>query len=646
MLQRSLYKFILMTLVGMGGIMFAKAQDSTGQPIRIIQSGKLNVIKRDGLELMRVLPDTINGVHQQVIFQQGTTLLYCDSAYNNTTEKTIDAFGHVHINNSDSVHTYSDFLHYRSDVRIASLRGNAKLTDGKVVITAPEMEYDMNAKIGSYLNNGKLVNEESILTSREAFYYTDTKDVYFKQNVVLVNPNYTLSTDTLLYNTGNKIATIVAPTTINDGKSISYVSSGTYETEQGLGHFTSRPMVTDSTGDFTADNIQLDRKTGIAVATGNMIWRDTVRKIIVLGNYGLVNENEKSVLATQKPVTILYSGKDTMFVAADTLFTGLIKKNDTVPVFAKDAIVAMNEPFEHAGEELDPGLMDSAQLAQRDSARNVFKQRADAAIAGRTDSVAAKPLIAVAPPKTVTDSLKVAPVPARIRPVKPTLPDSLHTAQPANRVQSDSLHLALNKVPLTDTTQQKDTTEQRFLRAYHNVRIYSDSLQGVADSIYYSSVDSVMRMYKEPVLWAKELQLTGDTIFLFTKNQKADKLLLDQSGLLASEVGHGYYNQIKGNTITGYFRDDKLYYMRIYGNAESIVYQQDSDSAFTNVQQSTCAMIDIHFVDGDIETIVNIKDHEGAIYPFNQLPEEHRVLSNFKWEFKRKPKSKYELIGR
>lgn len=616
--NRFIYRSILITLIGMAGSFYANAQQ---QPVKLIRSGAFQSLRNENI--LRVQSDTVDGKIIQAQFSQGFTIMDCDSAILDQNANAVEAYGNVHVNDKDSVHTYSDYIFYDGNTRIVTLDGNAKMTDRKVIITGPEMIYDMNAKIGSYVNGGKLVNEKSTLTSQEAFYYTDTKDVYFKQNVVLINPDYTLSTDTLLYNTATKIATIVAPTTINDGKRITYVSSGTYNTETGKGNFVSRPLITDSTGDFTADHIDIDKSNGMAIATGNMIWRDTVNKIILLGNYGQVNQTSKSVFATQHPVAITYNKADSLFMTGDTLYSGLISP-DTAKVYLKDSLLQTVPPAEE-----NDSLTELTVPA--DSVASAFKQRADAAIGIERDSITAA---AVRP-----DSIQQV-----VRPTRDSIP--VRTALPPENLRkfnTDTLPMA----KLTDTTAQqpKDTTEKRYIRAFRNVRIYSDSLQAVCDSAYYSSVDSVLRMFRSPVIWVKDLQMSGDTAFLFTRNTKADRLLLDQNGLLASEVNKGFYNQIKGNTITGYFRENKLFYMRIYGNAESILFQQDSDSAFTNVQRSTCAIIDMHFIEGELDRVVNIKDHEGALYPFTQFPADQRLLSNFKWEIKRKPKSRYELIG-
>src|SRR5690606_31380106 len=57
----------------------------------------------------------------------------------------------------------------------------------------------------------------------------------------------------------------------------------------------------------------------------------------------------------------------------------------------------------------------------------------------------------------------------------------------------------------------------RFFQAFHNVRIFSDSMQAVCDSMFFSGRDSVFRLYTNPIVWAKESQITGDTIHLYTK---------------------------------------------------------------------------------------------------------------------------------
>lgn len=630
------------------GIKPAVAQRTdSSSVIHILHADTLNNITRDSIQLARFIG--------HAAFRQGSTTIYCDSAFKNSLTNQLDAYGHVHINQADSVQVYGDYLHYEGNTKMATLKGNARLTDGKVTITGPQLDYDMNARIGTYDQGGRLVNGQSVLTSQEGFYYADTKDVYFKYNVLLVDPQYTLTTDTLLYNTDTKIATMVAPTTINDGTTVMYTTSGYYNTETGYGNFGNRPTIVDSASTITADNIETDKVTGYSYATGNMVYRDTANKMSLLANYGKVNQANKTVLATQHPLLILERSKDTLYMVADTLFSGVFRGDSITGPATRKTIDSMSR------DTAGPRMPDStgrpsiaAALRNRmpiagDTARRQLHIQADS-LAKKQDSLAAH----IARQDTLlADTLQTdvarprLPEPDTLAPQAPgVVKKDTARAQPDSLQQQPLAKTDSLSPPKPDTTKQ-DTTEKRYILAYHHVRIFSDSLQGVADSVYYSSKDSIFRFYRDPVLWANNTQLTGDTIYLYTRNQAADKLILQPNGLIVNEAepGQPLYNQIKGNIITGYFAGDAIDWMHVDGNAESIYYVKDDEGGFISVNKSLSAVINIHFTAGELNKVVFIKDPEGTMYPFTQRPKDELLLENFRWEIKRRPKSKYELMG-
>lgn len=729
MIRNLRYGLILLAVTGATGLLAANSHDHIRTLRQEDTTKRINLLHADFVTNITTDSVSKRRVKGNVAFRQGTSYMYCDSADIDALKNRIEAWGHVHINQDDSIHTYSDYLIYLGNERLATLTGNAKLTDNKVVLTSPELQYDMNTKIGTYTESGRLVNESSVLTSQEGIYYADTKDVYFKKDVVVVDPDFTLSTDTLLYNTTTKIATILVPTTINDGKTTMYVTEGFYNTESGYGSFGQRPVIEDSTNTFTANDIQTDKASGISIATGNMIWRDTAQKIAVLANYGIVDQNLKTVLATQKPVMILEGKSDTLFLAADTLFSGIVgleRKDtaaardtakiapalpDTAKAAAPDTSKLVKLPPASKTDSsfallLDKVVVDSGRAAAVAKAKpdSIIKitdtsvvtkadsiiKITDTSIATKADSIIkitdpsvaanadsiikatdtsvvtkADSIIKITDSSIVTKTDSIIPKPDSLLFSRRTRPDSL----PAHLAKADSTATALLQrvikpdsaviqadssllgfpAPITIADQPaaapKDTTEKRYIIAYHNVKIYSDSLQGVADSVYYSSIDSVFRMYKDPVLWASDNQMFGDTIFLFTKNQKADRLLLDQNALIISEAGPDMYNQVKGNTVLGFFSNDKLDSMHVNGNAENVYYVQDDDSAYISINRLLSASTHIYFENGELERVVFIKEAEATMYPFTQMPEEQKLLPGFRWLIQRKPKSKYELIG-
>ncbi|MFB6453698.1 OstA-like protein [Chitinophaga sp. Hz27] len=626
---------LLLAMCCIAGIFTANAQQAAAPPATDTTGPKgTRVDIKNADVLYDITTDTlaIRKLIGNVKLVQGNTIFYSDSAIQNLRSNHIDAYGKIHINQADSINIYGDVLNYDASTRIATLTGNARMTDGKVTITGPELIYDMNAKIGSYLKTGKLVNGKSTLTSDEGFYYVDMKEMHFQRNVVLIDPEYTLTTDALLYNTETKIANIIAPTTINEGKRIMYATSGYYDTDKGYANFTNRPLIEDSTGTLTADQLEMDKVNGKAYATGNMVYRDTIRHMSLLANYGIVDQVYKTLLATQKPLLIMESEKDTFYMASDTLFTGIIKPGDSLTIPSVQGLKKVPAPLRLTpvkSREVSTYIDNVPEYLKRDEL--LAKQRKDS-ITGAKMMMMADTALA----KTKARENVNAVTNMKIAPMKPVAPqDSL----PGIKHFADSINITKPK------NKADDTTEIRYILAYHHVRMFSDSLQGVADSVYYSSSDSIFRFFRDPIIWtSRSTEMYGDTVYAYTKNQTVDKLVMRQHAFIINETGKDLFNQIKGNTITGYVVNKQLDWMFVEGNAETIMYAADNAGAFMNVSHTLSATISLYFKDNEIYKAKFITQPETTVYPFTQRPIEELKLEHFKWEINRRPKSKFELM--
>ena len=189
----------------------------------------------------------------------------------------------------------------------------------------------------------------------------------------------------------------------------------------------------------------------------------------------------------------------------------------------------------------------------------------------------------------------------------------------------------------------KDSTN-RYFEAFRNVRIFSDSLQAVCDSMFYSFKDSVFRLYDDPVVWSNENQVTGDTILLFTKNKKADKLQVFKNSFIASLIKPEIFNQVKSTRMDAYFIDGNIDSVRARGSAECVYYIQDDDSAFTGINQSSAELMDIYFKDRELQRVVFRTAVKGTIWPMQQKSPGEMRLQNFKWRDAERPKTKYEMF--
>mgnify|MGYP006168496715 CR=1 FL=1 len=185
----------------------------------------------------------------------------------------------------------------------------------------------------------------------------------------------------------------------------------------------------------------------------------------------------------------------------------------------------------------------------------------------------------------------------------------------------------------------------RVFYAYHKVRMFMKEMQAVADSMYYSFADSTFRMYYSPVVWNSSTQISGDTIYLRTKDKKADLLSIYKSGFIISPSSTKYYDQIKGTDIFGYFADNQLVRMNVIGNAESIYFGKDDEkNKYIGNNKALSTNITIYFKDKKINRIAFIQKPEAVFTPMKMLTEDKLKLKDFNWQIERKPKSREELF--
>ncbi|MEO6722108.1 MAG: OstA-like protein [Ferruginibacter sp.] len=654
------------------------ASPDTLRIIQIIHGDRLREKTTDSVTNFQ----TIAG---HVLLKEGLTLFYCDSATINRRTNILEAFGNVHINQNDSIHTYAQNLRYIGNERVAYLKKDVRLTDNKGILYTQDLEYDLKGSIGKYKNGGRVVNGKTILTSTEGTYYAETKDVYFKKNVHLVDPKYDMRNDTLLYNTQTQVSSWATPTVIKskNGGDI-YSSSGTYDLKNGKAFFGNRSVIKDSTRTYVANNSAYDEESGIAQLIGDAVIKDSVNAYTVLGGEIYLNKNDNSFLATRKPVLIFKGeGNDSTFIAGDTLFSGVEKRNKdgSKIIIKKDTlknttVLKLSDSLAKVYNRKDSSIMrmpmmgDSAANfaqfnkinARIDSLRNVgvvdSSQRSDSShnvvqnnkeVIARHDS--SKPVIKLQPDslKTVTVGESSGKKDSVHRIARMEKKDSLQAA-----AEQDSLNYAsmvkhfITKLAVTNKPLVKKAvpdTAIRYFIAFHNVRIFNDSLQSVCDSLYYTSEDSVFRLFKDPLVFSNNSQIAGDTIYLFTKNKKADRLYVFEKGNIINKPNESMYNQVEGRTINGYFKEGQMDYARVKGSpAESVYYPQDDDSAYIGMNRSKGDVIDVFFVDKAVNKVKFINDVDGTLYPLRLAPQDQKYLKGFKWLDKRRPKSKLELF--
>ncbi len=301
----------------------------TNKTIEIINAKNLRQITINDSTILQTLSGNAK-------VKQGSTTLEGDSIVLNKRLGTAEVFGNVHINDADTVNTYSQYLKYIGNEQMAYLQNDVKLTDGRAKITTNNLEYNLKTGIAQYKNGGKVINDKTMLTSNEATYYSDTKDVLFINNVHLKDPKYNMTADSLRYNTAFKNAYFISPTHIISESGIIDTKSGNYNMETGEAVFFEKTIFRDSTRFISGNKVAFDEKSNMIQIEGNGKFVDSVNKIIVLGNQLLIDKKNSTFLATRKPVMILYQKDDSTYISADTLFSGRRMK-DNVTANLKDS---------------------------------------------------------------------------------------------------------------------------------------------------------------------------------------------------------------------------------------------------------------------------------------------------------------------
>jgi hypothetical protein len=190
----------------------------------------------------------------------------------------------------------------------------------------------------------------------------------------------------------------------------------------------------------------------------------------------------------------------------------------------------------------------------------------------------------------------------------------------------------------------KSDSTNRYFEAYRNVRVFSDSVQSVSDSLFYSFKDSTFQLFQKPVVWSNGNQITGDTIYLFTKNKQAKRIRVFENSFLVNQIQSGVYNQIKAVRMDGFFINGVIDSVRARGYTESIYFLQDDDSAYSGINQTESDIMDVFFLQGDLSKVVLRSAVKGTLWPINQKKPSEMLLKSFQWLEERRPKTKYELF--
>lgn len=201
-----------------------------------------------------------------------------------------------------------------------------------------------------------------------------------------------------------------------------------------------------------------------------------------------------------------------------------------------------------------------------------------------------------------------------------------------NEAQTDTTHLFAEKIEFfeTDTTSTMD--------AYQDVRIWSTKFSAIADTVLYRDDIEQFILRSNPILWQKNMQLTGPYIEARLADGEIEflrsftKPVIVQQDSLTERM-----HQMTGDTLHAWFDSGEIYQISVFNNTEIIFHQKDeNDEPDGLVELISLGPATMDFLDGELDFFKAEQNIDGSYLPEDPSNIERR-LDNFRWDPDRKP---------
>jgi lipopolysaccharide export system protein LptA len=479
------------------------------------------------------------------------------------------------------------------------LVGKVALKQEGTIFYGDSVVYNRNARIVEAFKNVHINDNDSIHAySDYLLYHTNTRVAFMKKKVRLTDGTSTLYTEELQYDVAPRVGVYRKGGRVVNGTSVLTSEEGTYYADLKDFYFKDDVKLRDPQYYLESDSLLYNTNTEIATFISETYIEDSVKRTILTseGYYDLKNKN-----ASFGKRPIIHDGS--MIIIANQVDT-----DDRTGT----SVLTGNAVFRDTAEGLS--VLANSIVSDRNTGSMVATQ---------------DPLMIITQEKDSTFITA----------------DTLYSGR-LNELGDSAAVDTIARTQQHVVTNPGNDSANRFFRAYHHVKVFSDSLQAVCDSLFYSGEDSIFRLFNDPIVWSGSSQVTGDTMYMYTRNKKPHQLYVFENGLMVNKTGVDMFNQIKGNRLFGYFNQGEIENIRAKGNAESIYYAKDDQDKLIGINKATSDIIDMRFKNKELNKVVFISEVTGTMLPLRQASEEDRRLRSFKWQEDRRPKSKFELMGK
>ncbi|MBQ8101269.1 MAG: hypothetical protein IJ169_08285 [Paludibacteraceae bacterium] len=228
--------------------------------------------------------------------------------------------------------------------------------------------------------------------------------------------------------------------------------------------------------------------------------------------------------------------------------------------------------------------------------------------------------------------------------------DTLYTEETAYRLpivtEHDSVLVdSVMTAPAPDTVWQD--TSYRQVKAWYGVRIYRKDMQAVCDSMRYDGRDSLLSLYKEPVLWSDQQQMSADSVTVFIREGVVEHLHgTGRAIAIQQDDDPKHFNQLSGKEILAFLQEGELREIHVNGNAETVFYPHEDENSpdVVGVNKTQSSYVKLYIRNQKIDHILFTAATTGTMYPLDKISEQETRLGAFFWAEEQRPTDERDVF--
>ena len=591
-------------------------------------------------------------------FEHNATMLLCDTAFWYVDAGIINAFGNVRIIQNETILS-SEKLDYLVESNLAQFRGTVvQLQDkNRNTLRTSDLDYNTKDSVATFRSGGAFRDQDGqVIEGLFGNYDSKTKLFVFRRDVNMYTDSIFIKTDLLTYNTETSVAEFGTGT--NAWKGDHYMLSakgGTYERPREHFLFVRNVHLLTKDQEAWCDSLHYWRIPNDARMLGHVTVIDTTRDVSAVCGDLYYQDSLRQVTLRRNAAVITVSNqdgkRDTTYLGGDRLVYRSVPKCEVDSIeflrsktrlddVSADPVTAYRRK---AAEERKAQLEEEKkkQLEEDPNAAGAMDRGKAPPLPAPSDEIPAPVFYRYAYRPQEPDSMAVRAFLPGGRPTGRMETDSLSTPADSLSVPADSLHASVDSLKAAADSLPaavRDTTPVAFVETVGHVRVFRSDMQAVCDSLLVNGLDSLVRMYKDPVVWNEvRRQYSADSIYVVVRNQALEKASLMSSAFIIVQEDSLCFDQIRGAEMLAFFDSTGgLQRFDALGGASGLFYIEEND-AFATVNKFESKMFTAAFRNGEIVDINYFDEVKSNVYPVVQLKEDEKTLKGFRWQPERRP---------